>query len=106
MPRAARRSSHRLVDLGERPARGDQRFEIEAPGAPEREQARDLAQRVAAPERAADDLLLGQREQRRRRDLTTASSIGAAPTQTVVPPLRVAATPVWTRLARPTASNA
>ena len=38
--------------------------------------------------------------------MVIASSIGAAPTATVVPPLRVAARPAWTRLARPTASKA
>jgi hypothetical protein len=38
--------------------------------------------------------------------MVIASSIGGAPTQTVVPPLRVAAMPVCTSAARPTASKA
>src|SRR2546425_2199153 len=59
---------HRLVDLGERPTCRDEPHQIEPPGLPEPEEARDVADRVAAPERAAEELLLADREQRRRRD--------------------------------------
>jgi hypothetical protein len=53
-----------LVDARERVAGGDQRLEVELAGAPQRDEARDVAQRVAAAEDAADELLLLHAEER------------------------------------------
>src|SRR5262245_42383494 len=48
---------HRLIDLGERPPRRDEAFEVQATRLPERDQPRDVADGIAAPERAAHELL-------------------------------------------------
>ena len=49
-PRARGHVGERLVDLGERAARRDHAFEVEPTGAPQVEQARDVAAAVAAAE--------------------------------------------------------
>ena len=58
----------RRVDLGERPPRRDEPLEVEPPGLPEGEKPRDVAHRVRAAERAAEELLLGEDEERRGGD--------------------------------------
>src|SRR5262245_7651208 len=58
-----------LLDRGEWAARGDQALEIEPARLPERDEPRDVAQRVRATERAAEELLLLDHEDRRGREL-------------------------------------
>src|SRR5262245_14491347 len=58
----------RVVHLTERATVRDEAIQIEPSAAPERDQARNVPQRVATSQRAAEQLLLRDREQRRRID--------------------------------------
>jgi len=58
-----------LVHLLERAPRGHETLEVETTGPPQRDEPRDLAQRVAAPEQRGEDSLAARQEGGGRRDL-------------------------------------
>ena len=105
MPRPASMSAKRLVDLVERAAVGDEPLEVELARPPEVDHPGHVAQRVAAAEEAALELLLLDAEQHRGRDRDRLVGTGA-PTSTVMPPGRVAAIPTWASAVMPAHSNA
>src|SRR6478752_9583680 len=67
-----------VVDVVERAAGGHEGIEVELTGAPHGDHARDVTQRVAAPEEAAHELLLADAEEDERVELELALERGRA----------------------------